>query len=124
MKGIIAGSILAVVVAFCIISHLTVLNGIRAMERRIEDIVTAVDNQDWQAAEEKMSAVTRRWERMRGFYSLFGRHQRYEAVALGMGSLPSLIDAQESDAYATAIRLREELALWRDVERFGLRNVL
>ena len=124
MRGIILACAFAVITLFSVVVHINLQNGIQSLEQDMAQVAEALQRDDWNEAEELLTAIKQRWQRMQGFYALFARHQLYEPVAIGMNTLPKLIAEQETDAYAAALKLKEELHLLREAETFAWRNVL
>ena len=124
MRGVICICVFALIALFCIVTYVQLQSGIESLENQVAEVAIALEQENWQQAEEMTQQITRRWQRKQNFYSLFARHQLYEPVSIGMRVLPELIARREKDAYITALRLREELYLLRETETFTWRNVL
>ncbi|NLM61934.1 MAG: DUF4363 family protein [Clostridiales bacterium] len=113
MRLLIAGlAILIVVTLLCYANQVYLESCLEAVINDIDAVVSDVQNEDWDSASEKLSAVMDAWFAKKVYYMSVIIHEHIDDAEASMTELKSHIDAQsrseaEKAARQVQIRLRQ-----------------
>jgi uncharacterized membrane protein len=124
MRTVIYITLLLLIVAFGLTTHITVQSGLGVIEDLVSDVFNAVEENDWERAERSAVSAISQWNKRRAFFSLITRHDLYNEVAVGMQSLPHVVSGRDkSSAASMLLTLREQITHMKTTEDFRWENV-